>query len=357
MSNKKRSRVRGLGNVFQPVVRGEKIATYWLDYSINGKRHRENAHTKSSKEAGELLRQRIGDRRAGKLVGSPDKVKLSELRALHLKQYDLDGLRSKERVVQCWTHLEKFFGAETRVTALNGIRLDDYAAARLAEKAARQTVNNELSALRRGFKLAIEKGLLAVMPLIKLPKVENAGQGFFEDADFALVSLELPEYLRSLVLFLRLTGWRVSEGVGLQWEQVDFDGQVVRLRTDQTKKSDARCYPFSLAPALKELLEKQYASKDGVFVFHRLGHRIGNFRGVWLAACRRAGVAGRKVHDLRRTAVRDLINSGVPEKVAMQLCGWKSRAMLDRYFIVNEADLAAAVGRRFAPPVAVSGNQ
>ena len=82
-------------------------------------------------------------------------------------------------------------------------------------------------------------------------------------------------------------------------------------------------------------------------MFHRQGHRIGNLRGVWVAACRRTGVAGRKVHDLRRTAVRDLINSGVPEKVAMQLCGWKSRAMLDRYFVVNETDLAQRLASGF----------
>lgn len=52
-----------------------------------------------------------------------------------------------------------------------------------ARAAARQTVNNELAALRRGFKLAIEKRLLSVMPIIKLPKVQNARSGFFEDGD------------------------------------------------------------------------------------------------------------------------------------------------------------------------------
>jgi hypothetical protein len=46
-------------------------------------------------------------------------------------------------------------------------------------------VNNELSALRRGFRLAIEKGLLAVAPVFKLPKVPNARAGFFEDGEFA----------------------------------------------------------------------------------------------------------------------------------------------------------------------------
>lgn len=54
---------RGQGNVFRPIVRGEKITTYWLDYSTNGKRHRESAHTTSKREACDLLRQRIGDRK------------------------------------------------------------------------------------------------------------------------------------------------------------------------------------------------------------------------------------------------------------------------------------------------------
>jgi len=55
------------------------------------------------------------------------------------------------------------------------------------------------------------------------------------------------------------------------------------------------------------------------------------------------------VHDLRRTAARDLRRAGVSEGEIMRLCGWKTRSMFDRYNIIDEQDLAAAVAKRFAP--------
>ena len=84
-------------------------------------------------------------------------------------------------------------------------------------------------------------------------------------------------------------------------------------------------------------------------MFHRGGQPlgIGAVRSAWKRACKRAGLVGRLVHDLRRSAARDFRRAGVSEGEIMRLCGWETRSMFDRYNIIDEADLAAAVAKRF----------
>lgn len=257
----------------------------------------------------------MAERDAGRVVGRPDRVTFAELRALAERQYVLDGNRSLDRLQAAFDHLERLLGADSRAPDLTADRL------------------------------GIEKGLLAVMPVIKLPKVKNARSGFFADGDFAALVLELPADVQAVIRFLRLTGWRRSEVLNLTWDQVDLDGSVIRLAATDTKGGDARLFPFKHAPELRQLVEARWQARKGPFVFHRDGERIGvgALKGAWEKACKRAGLGGRLVHDLRRTAARDLRRKGVSEGVIMKLCGWRTRSMFDRYNIIDEDDLARSV--------------
>jgi hypothetical protein len=106
-------------------------------------------------------------------------------------------------------------------------------------------------------------------------------------------------------------------------------------------------------PRLERLLgeqrvaTKQLERKRGEvipWVFHLDGRPMrGWYYDAWKAACKRAGLPGKLMHDFRRTVVRNLERAAVPRSVAMKLTGHTTESIYRRYAIVSESDLSAGV--------------
>jgi len=70
-----------------------------------------------------------------------------------------------------------------------------------------------------------------------------------------------------------------------------------------------------------------------------------DFRKARNTACKRAGVGHRLLHDLRRTASRDMLAAGMPQAVAMKITGHRTDSIFRRYAIVNEEQKREALAK------------
>jgi integrase len=355
---------------------------WWIRYYKNGRRYEESSGSTKESEAKSLLRLREGDIERGvAITPKVGRIRFDEAAKDVLNDYRTNRKRSLDDVERrIEMHLKPFFG-NRRMASITTADIREYIDSRQKETTVlrkaftftardgtprhvpeqRRTItgvsnaeiNRELTALKRMFNLAIQAGKLIQKPHIPFLKEHNVRVGFFERDQFVAVVQRLPKAVRPAATFAYLTGWRIdSEVLSLEWRQVDFNAGEVRLDPGRTKNGEGRTFPMTRE--LRQLLEAQRAITEDLqrrhnvvcrHVFHREGRPIRSFRVAFRTACVRAGCPGRVLHDLRRTAVRNLVRAGIPERVAMQMTGHKTRSVFERYNIVSAGDLRDA-GRR-----------
>jgi integrase len=368
---------------------------WWIKYYRNGKSYRESSGTTKKMVAKKLLDRREGEIAQGKVPGVLfEKVTFDELAEEFLVDYRINeknplpvlnsvlalarGIRrvkvpdiTTPRIQHYIESRMKWKLQELRqvVSILTVKAIAPNAAMTNSKKGAKNaTINRELSALRRILNLGAKQTPPKVnrVPYIPMLKENNVRKGFFEYSEFIALRDALPEYLKPFVTFGYKVGWRDHEIASLQWGNVDLRNGIVTLKAGETKNDDART--VYLDDELKALFQRQWdlRKRNGNLLPYVFPRRSGsgmiiNFRKAWNKACRDSGLGfgyktglayirkwehklppGPIFHDFRRTAVRNMVRSGIPERVAMMISGHKTRSVFDRYNIVSDADLKAA---------------
>ncbi len=379
---------RGDGRIYKR----NASSLWWCAYYLRGKQYRQSTGETDEGKAQKFLNRKLKEVHADQIGARPfvgpkqERITVSELLDALQSDYTLRGKDSR----QFKTHLKpirQHFG-DWRALEVTAEAVDLFISGLLESGKAPATVNRSTQLLAQAFALAIERRRLSMAPHVRhLSERGNARQGFFADWEFRTVVENLPEYLKDFAWFGYLTGWRRGEIASLEWR--DVDGDVIRLRGENAKNGESRS--IVLDGELAEVIERRKAARtvttdSGVMlaelVFHNGGNPIVDFRKAWATACvanglgafycrdcrdadgkyisvldamKKCSYCGRKCekpkymgklfHDFRRTAVRNMVRAGVPERVAMSISGHKTRSIFDRYNIVSERDPRDAMQR------------
>jgi integrase len=330
---------RGDGRIFQ---RGQ---TFWCSFYVRGKgEQRESCKTTDPKQAEKYLRARIKavhrselDLKTRFLTIADHKRTVGQLMDSLQKDFKLRGKLSRQNL--CLIERVKRDFENIRATALNSEAVTNYVSDRLADGYKNATINRLTTVLRQAYKLAE----LPCPKVVHLYEGDNVRSGFFTNEEIRRVMANLSPDLADFVLFAWSTGMRLGEIRSLAWSNVEDD--VIVLRAEDAKSGHSRTIP--LVGELDELISRRRKVRgQSDLIFNRNGQRgVGNFRKSWKRACTMAGIQGRLFHDLRRSAVRDMSRSGVPDSVAMSISGHRTMSMYKRYNISDQADRRLALAK------------
>jgi integrase len=347
-------RPRGTGSIYRPRWKDNKTGEliegeiYWIRYYANGRVYRESSHSDNVKQAQNLLKKRYGEITQGKEPGIYfDRVKFDELANDFLTDYRINGKDTISEAERSVRYLKEFFGGMKAVD-ITTTRIQSYIEKRIQANLSSASINRELAALKRMFHLGKRANRVSEIPYIPMLKENNIRKGFFEHGEYLAIKEVLPEELKPIIAFAYHSGWRKAEILGLTWDRVDISKGTASLDPGETKNEKGRTLYMNeeLLMEIRKLHSKRQLGCP--YVFHRNGIPIRGFQKAWATACIKAGLQGKIFHDFRRTAIRDLVRSGTPERVAMEISGHKTRSVFDRYNIVSEQDLKEAAIRQQA---------
>jgi integrase len=323
---------------------------WYVKFYVRGKPKVLSTETEDYGEAVEFLRKRLAESSLqSDYTSHPERVRMTQLFDLILEFYRNHERRSTydvERKIE--SRLRPFFG-NIKASAVTSTVISRYVSSRRAEKPkpANASINRELAYVRRALKLGAmqEPPLVLRVPHFEMLPEDNVREGTLNHDKYRLIRDALPGYARIALVIAYHTGARKGELRQIRRDRIDFKAGRIELPGRTTKNKRPRFLP--IYGDMKAEIEMAIAagSKQCSFLIQRDGQAVYDWEKAWTSACARAGVPFTLFHDLRRTALTNMVEAGLSEKEAMEISGHKTRAVFDRYHIVSERRLKEMAGK------------
>ena len=324
---------------------------WWCEFRVNKVRYQYSCKTDNYNLANELAAARYADvlRENANL---PKKLNKQLFLSDVWKQYQKNLSNSKETIrskVLSAKHFLPVFG-DKDIKFITKNQIIDYQYKRKLEtlslhpgkreqEVSFRSVNIEITTLHHFFNWCIDRGYLDKNPAAGIKKLNELSRlKTLSDSDIQkLIAGATNKLTRDLITFLIYTGCRKGEALNLKWDDVDLQNDVIAIKGTKTKYD--RYIPIS--GALKKVLEG--IKRKSIYVFNYRGRKLSNFRESFKTACKRAGLNGLRVHDLRHVFASKMVMSGTSLYITGELLGHRTPQMTMRYAHLAPYTLKKAV--------------
>jgi len=318
--------------------------------------------TKPPKEVADLwseLELRERRVRTGLILGEGGGTDLTEYGKTYRTAYVLDHRQSSIDSFDQYFARFVEFAATKKVTTVEGVSkvtCREFMEHRLSKGIAVSTIKNQCGYLSPVFSRAVDDDLITVNPWtqVRLPgKTDIAEPVFWTSEEVGkLVAGARTAWVSDLIAVLANTGMRVSAGLAMRWDWVDWEKGVITIPCESSKGRVVYSTPMN--DYCRDVLTRIHArsKSDHVFPSIRGGHYgYQSAHKGFRVALKRSGVRTGTLHDLRHTFGRTLAIAGVPINVIQAMLGHASITMTQRYTkVTGEAGVAFMPGFSIGKP-------
>jgi integrase len=359
------------GTIFYRTESGGKRLSRFLSlaYVAGGKEIVVSTKTESiedaERELRRLLRRRENAKEGLEPLVTPTREKLTVKQLVDAYLDDREHDKRCSSIVAMRSHAKPLLAALGSVRALDvgpdHVRVyrkqrETAKAQRRAGKVSAAKIARELEILKAAFTFAAEEGRIRYVPVIKLPTVKNARKVFFpleRVPELLEKCAARSEDVRDFLQWQSFGGMRPKAIRLLRWSDLDERDWTLTLRSEEDKNEYGR--ELALGGEAREIIERRLAKRrpGDLYIFggsdpipNKLVWRTWNL--VMTDMELPSGEKGFRPYDLKKSALRALRRSGIPEERAMYFSGHTTASTFRRYDLTDREDNRADMERASA---------